>query len=343
MRCASLLLVVVCACGGDDEPPPAAAFAGAWSEFLTVDEVRGTFRLLAERKVALHLAWSGEQPELLSLAREAALEGVEVRPWLLLPEADGYWPGSTNAAQFAEASRRLMDVWGEPTTLIVDMEMRFDRSMQLADMLAAEEPDLIAILELLQSGIDRESYAAATGIYASLVDEAHARGWRVLLTTLPQVLDDYDDSDDDIRQAFGIPLEGIAWDAITFQAYRTLFGDFLSNGTSLGPYFVHDYAARAMQRFDARAGVDVGLVSAGVSASSVYAGPSDLQQDLAAALAAGVPPAHIHVYALDGIVARPPSEAWLEPPAAHAAPPADEGTKEVRDTSAALDGALDGP
>ena len=342
MRRAAWLLIAACGCGGDEDPPPAAAFAGAWSEFLTADEVRGTFGLLAERKVALHLAWSDEQPELLSLAREAALEGVEVRPWLLLPEADGYWPGATNAAAFAEASRRLMDVWGEPATLIVDMEMQFDRSMQLAALLAAEEPDLVAILTLLRSGIDREGYAAATGIYAALVDEAHARGWRVLLTTLPQVLDDYEDGDDDIRQAFGIPLEGIAWDAITFQAYSTLFGDFLSN-TSLGPYFVYDYAARAVQRFDARAGVDVGLVSAGVSASSVYEGPIDLQEDLSAALAAGVPSTRIHVYALDGIVARIPSEAWLEPPAATPAPPADQGTEEVRATSAALDGALDAP
>ena len=36
----------------------------------------------------------------------------------------------------------------------------------------------------LKEGIDRDQFAAATDTYAKLTDDAHAAGWKVLLTTL---------------------------------------------------------------------------------------------------------------------------------------------------------------
>ncbi len=351
-------LAVVCAlafagaCGGEGEPavtpPEAAGFGGVWSEFLTAAQVLEILPLLEERGVAVHLAWEHDSPDeaaLLSLVRDAS--GVEVRPWLLLDEIDGYWPGSTNAHSYDAAARQLMDSWDAegltPTTLLVDMELRFDKAVELQNMLSAPEPDLLAIVALLRDNMDAQQFAEATSVYAALVDDAHARGWQVALTTLPQMLDDYADGDDDLRQAFGIPIDGIAWDTMTFQAYRTLFGDLLAgiSETSLTPFFVYDYARMALELFGERGGVDIGLVGAGVTPSSTYVDGADLMADVEAALSAGVPRERINVYNLDGIVARPPSDAWLAVPATDPAPPPeDDATADSHSTNATLDGVL---
>ncbi len=346
---AALLLGVGCS----SEPEagvPQAGFAGAWAEFMSPDDVRAALPLLEGRGVAVHMAWPAESigdEALHRMVRDAAAAGVEVRPWLLLAEADGYWPGSSNAASFAEAAVALMDGWQAaglaPTTLLVDMELRYDRATALQALLTAPEPDLQAVVDLLAMGIDPAQFSAATATYAELVDDAHARGWRVALTTLPQMLDDYADGDDQLRQAFGIPMDGIDWDVMTFQAYRTLFGDLLASLSDdpLTSYFVYDHARIAIELFGERAGVDIGLVAAGVTPSSVYAVAADLASDVEAALAAGVPRERIHVYNLDGIIDRAPSDAWLAaPPPDPAAPAEDEGTAGAHASNKALDTVL---
>jgi hypothetical protein len=340
------------ACGGDDagSSPETPGFSAAWSEFATPAGLDASLSLLTGRDVAIHVAWpaaSVGDPALAALVRRAADADVEIRPWLLLATADGYWPGSSNADLFAAAAQQLMDQWEAdglaPTTLLVDMELRIDRAALLQEMLTAPEPDIVAIIDLLQAGIDPPQFEAARLSYAALVDEAHERGWQVALTTLPQMLDDYADGDDQLRQAFGIPIDGIDWDVMTFQAYRTLFGDLLAGLSETRPtsYFVYDHALLARELFGDRAGVDIGLVGAGVTPSSTYVDGADLLLDVEAALAAGVPRQRINVYNLDGIMARAPSEQWLRaPPVSPAAPPADDATAESHATNAALDGVL---
>lgn len=350
---AALLIALLSGCS-EDEPlakPAAPGFTAVWAEFLSSEELESSFPLLESRGVALNVAWpaaSLADPDLLDLAASAKSAGVELRPWLLLDEADGYWPGSTNAALFSAEARELMDAWEarglEPTALIVDMELRYDRALQVTELLAQDPPDLSGMVMLLQAGIDRDQYAAATVEYASLADDAHARGWQVHLTTLPLVLDDADDGDDDLQQAFGIPVEGVAWDVLTFQAYRTLLGGLVENvgeGSALTAFVVYDYGRDARDRFGERAGLDLGLVGAGVTESPIYAGPHELREDLEAAHAAGIPATRINVYNLDGILERSPAEAWLEPPPAEpAAPPEDPASVDVRESSKLLDAVI---
>jgi hypothetical protein len=218
------------------------------------------------------------------------------------------------------------------------MELRKDRADQLTALLSAD--DVLGAVELLKAGVDAPRYAAATQHYATLVQEAKTRGWKVHLTTLPQVLDDYADGDDALRQAFGIPVEGIEWDWVTFQAYRTLFGDLLGGETPPTSYFVYSYGKDAQARFGANAGLDVGMVGHGVSPSSTYASGSDLAADLAAAAAAGIPRASLNVYNLDGVLSRAPSEQWLAGPTDSAPPAEDAATLDIRKNAAILDGVL---
>lgn len=349
----ALAFVAVAGCGDDDPPPPApASFEAAWVEFMTPAEIGAELPLLGERRVAVNLAWHAsavDDPARIALVHDAEAAGVRINPWLLLAEDDGYWPGSTNAELFDAAARALMDEWQAaglaPTTLLVDMELPFAQAQQLTTLLTTAPVDIAAVVALFRANIDRPRFAAATAVFAALVDDAHARGWKVALTTLPQMIDDYADGDDDLRQAFTIPIDGIAWDALTFQAYRTLFGD-LSAAMDVPPptaYFVYRYAQKARELFGELGGVDVGLVGAGVTESTTYAGPAELQQDVAAALAAGVPRAAIQVYNLDGMYQRGPATAWLEPAPALAPPPEDEATQSLVDTDEALDGVLESP
>lgn len=321
-------------------------YEAAWAEFLDDDGVRASFSLLCAHGVALHLAWPAarlDDAALLDVAADAQAAGVVVRPWLLLADEDGYWPGSTNAEAFATAARQLMEAWTgrglEPSGLIVDMEMRIDRALMLTDLIGGDMPDLAGLVSFLREGVDRDQFAAATATYAALADDAHASGWTVILTTLPMVLDDPGDGDDTIVQALGIPVDGIAWDRMTFQAYRTLLGNFsIGDGPPLTPFVVYDYARTAIELYGERAGMDLGLVGTGVGGNPTYPDASELRADVEAAQAAGIPASRIHVYNLDGILERTPSEAWLTPPPdPPVAPEEGAGTVSLRGTIRALD------
>ncbi len=332
--------------GSESAPVVPAGFGSTWAEFLTPAALTDALPLLHAHSVTANVAWPAAKEqwsERLDLAEAAEARGVQVDPWLLLDDADGYWPGSTNALSFRDSAVALMDAWSarglQPTTLIVDMELRKDRADELSSLLGSETSDLPGVVELLRSGVDEKGYAEATSIYRDLVDEAHDRGFRVHLTTLPQVLDDYADGDDDLRQAFGIPVEGIEWDSVSFQAYRTLFGDLLGASALPSAYFVYSYGRDAMTRFGERAGLDVGLVGEGVTASSTYGSGADLAADLGAARAAGVPRDRVVVYNLDGILERTPTEQWLEDPAGEL-PAQDEATVSIRGQVALLDSIL---
>lgn len=314
-----------------------------------MDEARDALPLLYEHGLALHMAWNapGDARELYDLARSGEREGVPVRPWILLEEADGYWPGSTNAEAFAALARAVMDRWDAeglaPTTLLVDMEMHRERADQLQAMLEQDGLDLPKFIAFFQEGVDRDQFAAATQTYAALADEAHERGWKVLCTTLPNVLDDYGDGDDSLRQALGIPVEGIDFDVITFQAYTTLFSGLFASildGKELTSYMVYSYAQTAIEQFGSRAGLDIGTTGTGVSDSPVYPSPTELRADLEAGAAAGIPPDRINVFSLGGILDRPEPDAWLQPlTESPAAPPEDEGTASIRSLIATLDAA----
>ncbi|MFO0564494.1 MAG: hypothetical protein U0263_02470 [Polyangiaceae bacterium] len=343
-----LMVGLASGCAAEEQAPVGrkpAGFGAAWAEFMAPADIESALPLLASHDVAVNVAWpseSLESEERMTLARRAEEQGVEVRPWLLLPEADGYWPGSTNASLFSASARALMDRWQAeglaPTTLVVDMELEKGRADELTAHLTAH--DVLAAVGLLKSGIDPTRYAEATEEYATLVSEAKGRGWKVHLTTLPQVVDDYADGDDSLRQAFGIPVEGIDWDRVTFQAYRTLFGDLLGKGQPPTSYFVYAYAVDAQKHFGSRAGLDVGMVGHGVTPASTYAQGADLLSDLGAAASAGVPRELLDVYNLDGVVSRAPAEQWLTAPQPGQPPPEDDVTLAIRNDVALLDGVL---
>lgn len=326
-----------------------AGFGYVAAEFMTDAEIASAFPQLAAQHVGLVLPMaSADLPSALhfSLVRQAVSLGIEVRPTLTLSNAEGYWPNSTNATLYDGYARQLVDAWAaaglKPTTFVIDMEMPIARVQSFSQL--ARAFDANSLITFLQQGINRNQYAVATRIYRDLVTYLHGKGWHVQLSTLSQMVDDYADGDDGLRQAFNVPLEGIAWDEINVQIYRTL--NELVVKSVAGPttsYYVLDYALRAHLIWGSRAGVSIGCTDPGDLAPDApsYRDGDQLREDVDAAALAGIPRSQVGLYQLRGIVRRPPVQQWFPARSLIALPPLpDVATTLTHASLSVLDAAL---
>lgn len=287
-----------------------------WCEFMPYAEAAAWLPALAKRRLGLHLAIQperAEDPALFELLRDADAMGVEVRAWVLLGKDEGYWPNAWNAGRAAEAVRgfaaaaraaRAPVPW-----VVLDLEPPPERMQALGERLG--RGDWRGAWRLLQ---DPEVPAgsctqAAHRIYADLIADLQARGTRVQAVTLPMALDG--PAADRLVAALGIPLAGLAWDEVSFMAYRP---EFVRLAGPMGADLVARYARAAVRRHGERASLAIGEVGTPGFPVPVpgYTDPADLQADLAACRAAGLPAASI--FSLDGLVEQGGLERWLDAP-----------------------------
>jgi hypothetical protein len=328
-----------------------------------LDEVRGALPLLAQAKLSLSImvqAHKLDDPrameELFAVVEDAVARGIEVRPIPVLSADDGYFPNATNHVRFSEVARELARQWKarglSPTTLLVDMEPPRELTEALSSL------DLSKALPL--EHIDRTRYQAGVAAFTALVDALHAEGFRVSMSTQASLLADYRDSDDDLRQYFNVVIEGPAWDELEFQLYRSAFA---SQAPGLTPHFVYAFASAARARFAVeRVGVALGVTHPGpvFPDTPTLGSVSELQKDVAAARAAGIPRERISVYNLKGILLGPPHcdevlacgasdhrysdnepAAWLTPSVNRAPPAASDVTEMLWRQLDLMDGLLD--
>ncbi len=324
-------------------PARRSSVEAVWCELYAPDRVSEALPVVAAQGLALHLAWKPElELELFAVARRAQALGVEVRPWLLLDRAEGYWPSAKNAHVFAEAARSLLRTWarevGTRAALIVDMEPPFETTLRLDALIKGDLRDPKSMLRALRSLLslgDDARYDDAQVVFRQLVDGAHAEGARVMLTTLPIVVDDREGA---LMRALGLVVDGVAWDRVSLQAYRTVFQGLLPSWLgerAFSSHLISSYAEAVRARFGERGGLDLGLVGHGVVPAPLYESPRSLQDDIAAAEAAGVPGDRLAVFNLEGLIERGPMERWLAKGEARQgkpvmAPKADLGTRPLR-------------
>ena len=314
----------------------------------SLTDLERSLAALQGRGISLGLHWRSDNLQdahRWQIVAAATARGIEVRPVLTLPEGSeadenpqapgyattGYFPNTSNYAAWIASAKQLMSAWTQrgfaPTTLVVDFEMRKRRLHRFAELTGAKS-DPLGALVLLSQGIDRQRYARAMAAYRDFAAYAHERGFKLHVTTLLPVLDDYLDGDDALRQAFGIPLGNtpaeVPWDSVSIQVHRTLYRERYAGLTS---YFVYDYARAIRKVFGAKAAIDLGLTHGGISTTApLYANGDELRQDVEAALAAGIAPQNIAVYSWLGMYAphRAPLSQWLQPPR-DVRPPPDDG------------------
>jgi hypothetical protein len=274
-----------------------------------MDEVMNALPMLQEAGVSLNfiiqahkLAIPAEMDAVFALVDDAEKRGLSVLPTPVVSADDGYYPNATNFEIVGPVVRELIKQWQarglEPTMLYIDMEPSRDLVQALSSLdLAKAVP---------KDHIDRERYAAGVQSYAALVDELHAAGWKVAVTTQASLLADYDDGDDDTRQYFNVILDGPKWDQMDFQLYRSAY---TSQVPGLDAFFVYTFGKKALATFpNTRVGVSLGLTHPGpiYPDTPTYKSAASLREDVQAAIAAGFQREQITVYNLKGVLMGPP-------------------------------------
>jgi hypothetical protein len=312
-RVAQLAPLLALACGFEF-PAPYEAERTAYAEFVDYGLLEGDLSSLRDHLTGLDLAIGPDDigtGSLESLLISARREGVPVRAWLLVDDADGYWPGEDNLDAFREQVDAFSS-WNRDAqlgveTIVVDMEPPLEQSTMLAE--AVEAGRLQDVVPVLLANRDPAAHEAARAAWSEAVDEWHDRGLQVALVTLPYLLDDFGDDDTQLQDMFECPIQGIAWDELAFMVYQNLWT--AQDGGRLGPPLVHSYALTARERFGDDAAIALGTIgSTGKNTSSVgYAEPEALGADAAAVHAAGID--DLRLFSVDGMRDEAGLPRWL--------------------------------
>lgn len=322
--------------------------ASAWVEFH--EDLDAAVLDAAAWNLDLNLAMERDlhdMERLRSTCAVAAENDVALKVWPTLPIEEGYWPNQGNFDAFAAWTWQLVDVAREDCVhldgVVVDMEMPYERAMELQDLVAEGATDL-EVAEFLVATIDEDGFEQARRDYAELTQALQDEGLRVHVTTLPMHADDLFDGDETLALALWTPIQDIGWDMVSVQVYRSFFQSSLAAALEdetqeFSAGLISSYADTMFDHYGDRAALDLGTT--GTVGIGVHAGLSEdeLQADLAAALVV-VPADHIAIYSLEGLDEHEDPAASVRLPSAERVEP-DAATLEIRELFATLDALRD--
>lgn len=309
-----------------------------WVQNLPAESVADSIAFCATHQLNLNVnMMRGEwNPESLGVVCALAEEqDVALRLWPALPHEQGYWANQENAEIFVEYVDEIL-AWVPQSCpradgIVYDMEMPFERFSELEQMQAAGKSNL-DIINWLLAGADEARFIEARNVFAASVERVHAFGLTAAVSTLPQNADDYADGDETVARAMWTPIEGIAWDSVAFQVYRNLFQLSYppADGSRYTSGLVASYAASVTEAYGDKGGLDLGMAG-GPRLEDGLGDARELQADIAAALAAGLPPGSLSIFALDGLRRLEDAENWVKVPTAKVAEPseADESLRAI--------------
>ena len=244
-----------------------------------------------------------------TVSRAAALvgacraAGVGIGLWPMVDERDGRWPSAANAALFARFCRELMAglraAGALPDEIALDLEPPIDR---VRGMLAGRARALFQLP-------DPDGGRALAG----LVDELRGDAVRVSAAVTPLVMLPSGLASRGWQRLLGTPVDGVGFDAVNAMAYTSLFEGY-SRGALRRPdalALLRAIAATCAARWGPSAAISLGVVGLGALGDErAYRSPRELAEDVAVAEAAGIE--EVVLFALDGVLARPPRELWLD-------------------------------
>ncbi|MCL4467994.1 MAG: hypothetical protein M1591_03560 [Deltaproteobacteria bacterium] len=308
--------IALCGCS-THQSGTAARTQGVYSEFGSFKT--SSFQLLQQTNTALLLAvypsgstYSGQigSSELLNVIHQAVQNGVSVRLWPMLSQADGVWPNEDNVDLFTQEVDSLL-TWlnankVKPGWLIFDLEPPYSLTMSMTTI--AQTGNTFSALSLLISYMSPSTFRYALERFTELVESVHQKGWKVECVTYPLVLDDRYDSNSGMQVLFHIPVLGVPWDQISFMVYQSSFKSLL--GKWFGPSLVASYAKDAYAMYDKNAVIALGVIGNDpLSGIQGYTSTTELFDDVSAALGQGI--THIEIYSLDEILSQNDPYAWL--------------------------------
>ncbi|MFH2010814.1 MAG: hypothetical protein ABI333_29705 [bacterium] len=348
VTCATLLVVGGAACGEDAPPIHHPERFTVWAEFLELGDVDEWLGWAGAHGLNVNVAITEDVHDrafLAAVCGAAQQHDVALRLWPLLTQDKGYWANQANVEDFARYVGLLRD-WAEADCprlegFVVDLEMPYDRAQEMQALFdtGGSTGDLLNFLLL---GVDEDAFEAARGRFVDLVEDLNGRGYLVSASTLAFLADDPGDGDESIAKALWTPINDIPWEKISFQVYRTHFQQIWGQGIAEAPVdfppgLITSYARSIVEYYGERGAIDLGTIgSAGVGGINGYTDAADLQADIAAALAEGIPTGRIQLFSLDGLfeVTHPTDFVTIPTPAAA---PIDASTLEMRNLFTSLD------
>lgn len=277
-----------------------------WSEMVDYDQIieASLMAELAARRIDLIVAvtppTAASAAGLVDACRAA---GVGIGLWPMLDDSDGRWPSAANAGRFAAFCRQLL--------------VSLRAAAALPDEIAIDLEPPIARVRALLTGSPRALFElpspAGMRALGELVLELRGASLRVSaavtpLTVLPSAL-----ASRGWQHLLGTPVDGLPFDTINAMAYTSLFEGYsrgvLRRSDALA--VLRAIARTSARRWGSRAAISLGVVGLGALGDErAYRAPHELAEDVALADAAGVE--EIVLFGLDGILARPPRETWLD-------------------------------
>ncbi len=245
-------------------------------------------RTLARRHIELAVAvFPNQRDTLHALASRADQVGLELVVWPLLSDEDGRWPNAFNTTAFACHTRALLEGLS-PRTLLMDLE-----------------PPITWTRALLGGAISLPALRYAPRMRAGsrhqpLLDDVRSQGWRVDAVVPPML-------------TFGAAWQrwlgtyvAEEYERVEPMAYTSLFQGY-SRGL-VDRRVACDLLCRIATR---SVSVALGVVAGGALGDERgYESVAELIEDVGIARASGVDT--LSLYALDGILVRPPIEPWLD-------------------------------
>ena len=301
-----------------------------WENWLSLDEHLPFF---AENNYTLFLAmpdFSLGNKDLLYILNKAKSLGVDLRSWLLLSETDGYWACEDNAEKVSQVALNYA-IWFLENDLPIEwfcIDMELNRNT-LNDVLAMlDSGRIIQALQILFAGLDSTRFQETTEIYQNMVDDLEELGFKTMVVTFPQVLDDMLDGDTFIQDLLGWPVSTVNWHEVSTMVYTTTFENYIA--MPFGPYLVYDYGKSTVELFGDKASIAIGV-------TRDMENPEQLRNEIAAAKGAGVK--NIQVFAYHEIADMPNPKEWHEALEAEPMiPPVEPSTFILRKTIQFLDG-----
>lgn len=268
--------------------------------------------LFQEKGVGLYLQIDEsdlESPDLKTVLKDAQNKEIKTTIWPLLPIDDGPWANEMNYEKFGKLLDKVTN-WLEkeqlhPEWIVINMENSDAQMKFIRKCFHQQHYD--KLINLLLSNIDPEHFAKAVQAYKEIVKGLQKKGYKVMITTYPFLLDDFKDKDPDIQDLTNVPIAGIPWDAFTFTTYRTAYsGDF---GVKFTPFIVFEYARLAKKYFGKKARISLGIIGSS-SHGFGFESPADLAKDIAAAKAIGID--EVDLFHLKGMVNEGGPFAWID-------------------------------
>lgn len=285
-----------------------------WSEYVPYDALVSPplLRALASRSIELLVAVTPDlAADAVRVVHACRNAGVRVGLWPMLADADGRWASAANGERFCAFVHDLVD----------DLEARAALPHGMAIDL---EPSIVRMRRLVHghwaAGPAKRQDPAAP--YRELVAALEHRGMEVLAAVLPPVVLRPPRVGRGWQRLLDTPVDAIPFTHLSAMAYTSLFQGY-SRGLVRrcdAVALLARLAREAHQRHGTRAGISVGAVGIGaLGDEQTYRSVAELVEDVSVVRAAGIE--DIALFNLDGVLARPPIEQWLDA-LAHT-PPAD--------------------